>query len=242
MRLELVSVIVPFHNSEPYLAEAVQSILAQTYRPLELLLVDDGSSDGSARIATSLASKHAELRLVHLAENLGPAAARNRGLAEARGSLITFLDADDSMLRERLAWQVRYLTEHPEVDLVLCAEELAVEPDAPPDTIRRRDARGPGPRFHTMSMMVRRRTFKMVGGFDPSYRVAEDLDWLFRAAAAGLVVGKLDRVLTRRRMHLGNLSYRTHEIKAGIIRSLRQRLHERRRNDLPAGQRHHPVL
>lgn len=233
---------MPFHNSEHYLREAVQSILAQTYRPLELLLVDDGSSDGGALFAMSLVSKHVESRLVRLTENLGPAVARNRGLAEARGSLITFLDADDSMLNERLAWQVGYLAEHPGVDLVLCAEELIVEPDAPPDPIRRRDARGPGPRFHTMSMMVRRNTFKIVGGFDPSYRVAEDLDWLFRVSAAGLVVGKLDRVLTRHRMHHDNLSYRTHEIKAGIIRSLRQRLHERRRNDFSAGQRHHPVL
>jgi glycosyltransferase involved in cell wall biosynthesis len=236
-----VSVIVPFHDAERYLGEAVQSVLEQKYRPLELLLVDDGSTDDSARIASLLASQHAEIRVLRLDQNLGPAMARNQGLARARGAFATFLDADDAMLPERLAWQVRYLSEHPGVDLVLGAEELAAEPDAPPEMIRRRRARGPGPRFHIMSMMVRRDAFRVVGGFDPSYRVAEDLDWLFRARAAGLVVGTLDRVLTRHRLHRGNLSYRTHEINAGIIRSLRQRLRERQRHDVPAGQRHHPV-
>lgn len=241
MRPALVSVIVPFHNAERYLGEAVQSVVAQTYRPLELLLVDDACSDGSARVAAGLAATHAEVRLLRLRRNRGPAMARNHGLARARGGLTTFLDADDVMLPERLACQVHYLTEHPGVDLVVCAEELAVEPNAPPEAVRRRRARGAGPRFHIMSMMVRRDAFRRVGGFDPSYRVAEDLDWLFRAAGAGLTVGTLDRVLTRHRLHGGNLSYRTHEIKAGIIRSLRQRVRERTSDGIPAGQRHHPV-
>ena len=237
----LVSVIVPFRDAERYLGEAIESVLAQTYRPLELLLVDDGSADGGVGIASSRASMHAEVRLLRLPESRGPAAARNHGLAHARGDLITFLDADDAMLRERLAWQVRHLAEHPRVDVVLSAEELVLEPDAPPESVRRRHARGPGPRFHTMSMMVRRNAFDRVGGFDPSYRVGEDLDWLFRASAAGLVVAKVDRVLTRHRLHRDNLSHRTHEIKAAIIRSLHTRLLERRRDGSLPGHGHHPV-
>ena len=241
MSPELVSVIVPFHNAERYLGDAVRSVIGQTYRPLELLLVDDGCSDGSARVASDLAAKHPEIRLVRLRRNGGPARARNRGLAQVRGGLTTFLDADDVMLPERLACQVHYLAEHPAVDLVLCAEELAVEPDAPAETVHRRRARGDGPRFHIMSMMVRRDALRRVGGFDPAYRVAEDLDWLFRAKAAGLTVGTLDRVLTRHRLHARNLSYRTHEINAGILRSLRQRVRERTGGESLAGQRHHPV-
>jgi glycosyltransferase involved in cell wall biosynthesis len=240
----LVSVIVPFYNSERYVGEAIRSVLAQTYRPLELLLVDDGSTDDSADIARSLAVAHAELHLLRLPENQGPAAARNRGLADARGDFITFLDADDCMVRERLALQVRYLTERSGVGLVLCAEELVFEPDAPLTSIRRRQSRGPGPRYHMMSMMVRRRALELVGGFDPSYRVAEDLDWLFRASVAGIVVEKIDRVLTRHRLHGNNLSYRTawKEIEAAMIRSLRSRLLERRRDESVTGVGHHPVL
>jgi GT2 family glycosyltransferase len=93
-----------------------------------------------------------------------------------------------------------------------------------------------------MSMMVRRAGLALVGGFDPSYRVGEDLDWLFRAEAAGLHLAKVDRVLTRHRLHRGNLSHRTHEIKSAIIRSLRTRLLERRRDGFVPGHGHHPVL
>ena len=90
MSPDLVSVIVPIHDAERYLGEAVQSVLEQTHRPLELLLVDDGSTDGSASIASTVASQHSELRVLRLHENLGPAVARNRGLAQARAGLDEF--------------------------------------------------------------------------------------------------------------------------------------------------------
>jgi glycosyltransferase involved in cell wall biosynthesis len=237
----LVSVVVPFHDAARYLGDAVASVLAQTYRPWELLLVDDASADDGAAVAAELARTHPDVRLLRLRENRGPAAARNHGLAAARGELITFLDADDAMLPDRLATQVGHLAAHPDTDLVLGAEELTVEPDAPAATGPRQAARGPGPRYHVMSMMARRDAFRRVGGFDASYRVAEDLDWLFRAGAAGLVVGTIDRVLTRHRWHRANLSYRIPEIEAGILRSLRQRLRERQADERPAGQRRHPV-
>jgi glycosyltransferase involved in cell wall biosynthesis len=227
----LVSVIVPFYNAERYLRQAVESVLAQTYRPLELFLVDDASTDGGADIASSMTGTWSEVQLRRLPENQGPAAARNVGLAEVRGDFITFLDADDVMVDDRLALQVGYLTEHPHVDVVLGAEVATIEADAPWELLGRRRSRGSGPHFHIMSMMVRRCAFDRVGGFDPSYRVAEDLDWLFRSSVAGLSVGRIDTILTRHCMHAGNLSYATREIQAGMIRSLRERLHERRRDE-----------
>ena len=132
------------------------------------------------------------------------------------------------MVVDRLALQVGYLTEHPCVDIVLGAEVMTIEADAPRELLARRRSRGPGPHFHTMSMMVRRCAFDRIGDFDPSYRIAEDLDWLFRSAAARLIIGRIDTVLTRHRMHAGNLSYATRQGQAGMIRSLRERLHERR--------------
>jgi glycosyltransferase involved in cell wall biosynthesis len=238
----LVSVITPFYNSERYLADAIDSVLAQTYRPLELLLVDDASTDGSADIARRMVVAHDEVRLLSLSDNLGPAGARNVGLAEARGDFITFLDADDLMLRERVDVQLACLTEHPDLDAVLGAQTVTMEADAPPERVRRHQSRGPRSEFHIMSMMVRRRALDRVGGFDPSYRVAEDLDWLFRASAAHLEIGKIDAVLTRRRVHASNLSHRARDIQAAMIRSLRNRLLERRRDEVAQGHRHHPVL
>jgi glycosyltransferase involved in cell wall biosynthesis len=235
----LVSVIVPFHGSAPYLDEAVRSVLDQTYRPLEVILVSDGSSEVGAEIARRLVAGRAQMRLLHLPDNRGPAAARNRGLEDAAGDFITFLDADDCMVPERIAVQVAHLTDRPQVDIVLGAEELIVEPGAP-STLERREPAGPS--FHTMSMMLRPAALERVGRFDPQYRVAEDLDWLFRASAAGLVIEKLDRVLTRHRLHADNLSYRSGEIKAAIVRSLRRQLVIRRKNPHVSGHGHHPVL
>lgn len=229
MSLPLVSVIVPVYNARRFVGEAIRSVVAQAYRPLELLVVDDASTDGSLDVVRRLAPRCPGLRVLRLPANRGPAAARNRGLAEARGDLVTFLDADDTMVADRLRLQVRYLIARPEVDLVLGAEEPVTEADAPRDLIRRRRSRGSGTRFHIMSMMVRRRALDVVGGFDPTYRVAEDLDWLFRARRAGIMIGTLDRVVTHHRLHAGNLSFRTRDIQAAMIRSLRSRLRERRR-------------
>ena len=228
MTSSLVSVIMPIYNADRYVSEAIQSVLAQSYRSFELLLVDDASTDRSAEIAEDLAATYPAIRLLHLAENRGPAAARNLALVEAEGGYITFLDADDVMPPQRLALQVHYLTAHPDADVIIGAEESVIEADAPRELLRRRRSQGDGTHFYIMSMMMRRRAMGRVGGFDPSYRVAEDLDWLFRASAAGLVVEKMDAVLTLHRLHASNLSVRTRDIQASILRSLRTRLVERR--------------
>jgi glycosyltransferase involved in cell wall biosynthesis len=224
---DLVSVIVAFYNAERFLEDAITSVLVQRYSPLEVILVDDGSTDRSEDLARTLSAGHPEVRLLRSTNNAGPSAARNAGLAEATGNYVTFLDADDVMLPDRLSSQVAYLVDRLDVDLVLCGEEQVLDADAPHDLIRRRRSGAAGLHFHIMSMMVRRSVFDRVGGFEPSLAVAEDLDWLFRAGRAGLVVGKIERVLTRRRMHDRNLSYRTADIQHSMLRSLRHLLHAR---------------
>jgi glycosyltransferase involved in cell wall biosynthesis len=228
-----VSVITPFFNAGPYLTEAVASILAQDYRPLELLLVDDGSTDGSADRAARLAEDSGEIRLLRLPSNQGPAAARNAALREARGELVTFLDADDLMLPGRLSCQTTYLESHPGVDVVVGVAECVLEPGvAPPPWLRGMGATDRHRYHHAMTMLAPRRVFDRVGAFDPSFRVGEDTDWMLRARVAGLVVARVDRVLIRRRIHGANLIYRTEEMRAAIHRTVlrlaRQRLVERR--------------
>ena len=92
----LISVVIPVYNSEKYLAQCVRSVLGQTYGRLELLLVDDGSADGSGELCDSLARGDGRIRVLHQ-ENMGVSAARNRGLREARGELIGFVDSDDAV-------------------------------------------------------------------------------------------------------------------------------------------------
>jgi glycosyltransferase involved in cell wall biosynthesis len=106
----LVSIIIPFYNEERYLEKAAQSVLEQPYKDIELILVDDGSTDRSPAIAQALSSRHANVVLVTI-PNSGPGLARNAGMARASGAYLTFLDSDDILLPEAIGTWVRKITE-----------------------------------------------------------------------------------------------------------------------------------
>jgi glycosyltransferase involved in cell wall biosynthesis len=114
----MVSAIIPFFNRELFLEEAIQSVFAQTHADWELLLVDDGSNDGSTGVARGYAERHPNriFCLEHAGHrNLGPAASRNLGIRYARGEYIAFLDSDDVWMPHKLAWQTTLLKAHPDV-------------------------------------------------------------------------------------------------------------------------------
>ena len=112
----LVSVIIPVHNRPGVLQEAVRSALEQTYRPLEIVIVDDGSSDSTGLVADDLASAHPGVIQVIHQENGGPGVARQRGLEQSRGEYIQFLDSDDLLLPGKFAAQVSALEGQPECE------------------------------------------------------------------------------------------------------------------------------
>jgi glycosyltransferase involved in cell wall biosynthesis len=204
-----VSVVIPFYNAEAYLAEAVHSALAQGAPPLEVLLVDDGSTDGSPALAARLAAGRPAVRRLRLPSNQGPAAARNAALRAARGGLVAFLDADDVMLPDRLAVQTAYLAAHPAVDVVVAGAEYSPEPGtAWPGWLRARLGAAPSIHHDPMTMLAARAVFDRVGLFDPSLRAGEDTEWLLRAGAAGAVIARLDRPVIRRRIHPASLTGR----------------------------------
>ena len=109
----LVSTIIPVYNRTAMLGRAVASVLAQTYRPIEIVIVDDGSTDDTPQFADALAAKHAEVRVLH-ERNGGPGAAREAGRQAARGELIQYLDSDDELLPRKFELQVAGLRAHPE--------------------------------------------------------------------------------------------------------------------------------
>src|SRR2546425_10651809 len=111
-----VSVVIPVYNGEQYLADAIQSVRDQTYQNVEVIVVDDGSTDESADVAKKFGEA---IRYVHQS-NGGVGKARNTGIAAARGAYLAFLDQDDLWLPDKLAVQVAYLDSHPEMGAVYC--------------------------------------------------------------------------------------------------------------------------
>lgn len=114
----LVSVVLPCYDAERFLAQALESLLGQTYGKLEILAIDDGSGDRTAAILAELGARDERIRVLRNAENQGVIRALNRGVAEARGEVIARMDADDVAAPERIERQVAVLAERPEVDLV----------------------------------------------------------------------------------------------------------------------------
>jgi glycosyltransferase involved in cell wall biosynthesis len=234
MSRPLASVVIPSYNSEHYLDEAIESALSQTYAPVETIVVDDGSSDGSVEIA----SRYAGITLIEQ-ENCGPSAARNRGFAASRGEFIAFHDSDDVMTPDKLTVQVGHMLENPAVGCVLAEQELLVEkgaelpfwaegtkvktmmPSRPPELEDE-------PLVHPMTMVVRRETFERVGGFDESMRAAEDFDWMLRAAEEGIEIARLSGVLLRRRVHPASLTQNAAASRAGIFRAFKARIERHR--------------
>jgi glycosyltransferase involved in cell wall biosynthesis len=178
------SVIIPAYNAKQYIAKAIESCLSQTYSPHEIIVVDDGSTDGTAEFAESFPSP---VRVIRLSENMGLPTARNRGVQASTGDWLAFLDADDWFLPEKLERQRRCALENEHAVLIYTAcytSRDGVEAHAqfnPPAVLekmlRYRCA------FHVGTVVLRRDAFDAMGGFDPSLRVDEDWDMWLRLAA-----------------------------------------------------------
>jgi glycosyltransferase involved in cell wall biosynthesis len=192
----LVSVVTPVYNGEALLRETLDSILAQDYEPFEVIVVDDGSTDGSGAIARS----YPTVRYIRQ-ENHGQAAARNAGIAAAQGEFLAFVDADDVILPHKLTVQVGYPLEHPETSGTLGQQEWIDPPARQSRDLAWGDATGVQP----TSIVLRKSTIAEVGGFDPSLRVAEDFDLLIRLREQGHQLVVVPAIVMRRRYHGRNM-------------------------------------
>jgi glycosyltransferase involved in cell wall biosynthesis len=220
----LATIVVAVLNGEQTLARALESALAQTYEPLEVLVVDDGSTDATAEIARSFE----RVRYLHQ-ENSGPSAARNRGIEEARGEYIGFLDADDEALPARMSLQVGFLLEHPEVGCTLGRQEVA-DGGPPPEWVGRDAVFGDLAGVPLMSLVARRESLLELGGFDASLRIAEDRDLLVRMRERGIRIEVVPEVVLRRHFHGRNLSFErsSDPNEHPLLRSLKAKLDRQR--------------
>jgi glycosyltransferase involved in cell wall biosynthesis len=218
----LVSVVMPAFDEEAFIGEALESVLAQTHAPVEMIVVDDGSADRTGAIARELGAR------VLRQPQLGAAAARNAGLAVARGDFWTTFDADDVMTSDALARQVDQLQRHPEWGMVFGLTEAFVTPGEPrPAHWKQTWDDGPFP-WHTGAMLARRELLELVGRFDETLRLAEDMDWIARAKAAGVQAGRGDYLALRYRVHRANTVVDTGAVDRAMLGVLRASARRRR--------------
>ena len=233
--MSLISIVIPVYNAAPYLELAVRSVLHQNV-PLEIIIVDDGSTDESAVIARRLAAAHEEITLIEQ-ENRGVSAARNVGIARARGKFFGFLDADDEYTQGALEFLARELEllrrERGELAMVfgdvrylwLCPSESIWKPE------------GEVAEACMMGLTcVTRAALETVGGFDEELRGFEDMDWQLRAQDGGVAVKKHERVVLLYRQHLTNIT-RNLELMASernnaLRKNVRRRI-ARRKTKIP---------
>jgi glycosyltransferase involved in cell wall biosynthesis len=221
-----ITCVIPVFNGARYLGEALDSVIAQDVADLEIVVVDDGSTDDTAAVLETYRDR---VRVVRQ-DNRGPAAARNRGVEEASGEFLCFHDADDLWVPERLRRQLAVFDERPETDLCLgmvqnfWMPEVEAEARAYAGTPFSR----PAPGFIFPTLVTRRDTWDRVGAIDPSLRAGEDNDWFLRARDAGLVEYVLPDVVLRRRLHANNLTRRDLASREALLRNMKASLDRRR--------------
>ena len=229
----LVSCIVPVFNGERYLAEALDSIVAQQYEPLEIIVADDGSTDGTAAIVRSYGKR---VRVVRQS-NSGAPAARNLGLQVARGELIAFLDSDDLWHRDKLARQTARFAARPELEVSVTHVQTFWIPELRDEAERFRDhpLSQPQPGYVTITMLARRALFERVGAFNATLTVGDPMEWFVRAAEHGAVMELLPDTLAYRRLHRHNLSWEagasrrmTTAMQEAVLRVVKESLDRRR--------------
>lgn len=220
----LVSVVIPVFNGEAFLREAVQSVLVQKYSPVEIIIVDDGSTDGTETVARSLPGPVRYLQQT----NKGPAAARNRGIEYTQGSLIAFADADDLWPEAKLELQLPYLINDPAIEIVLGRiQQVRLSKTVDGET-KAEELAEPAFSVNLGSAVIRKSVFERVGMFDETMRYSEDVDWFMRAREVGAAIVTIDAVTLLYRQHEQNMTRGKSTSELNVLKALKRSLDRRR--------------
>jgi glycosyltransferase involved in cell wall biosynthesis len=189
-------------NAEQYVAEAINSVLSQTYKNIELICVNDKSTDSSLSILESFGNK---IIFINNEDNCGTAESRNKGVRLARGEFLAFIDNDDIWESHKLEVQMNQFNNNPDLDVSISYMQCFISPElseevknlryCPPDPI---------PGYIPSTILVKRASVEKAGYFESQWKNGESVAWLFKAKEAGLNFGIVDDVLVQRRIHETN--------------------------------------
>lgn len=212
MKNKLVSIIVPAYNVEKYITETIDSIINQTYANIEIIIVNDGSSDTTPNIIDLYAKKDSRIKVIHQ-ENKGLSGARNTGLLTATGEYLCIFDADDIMVTNKIERQVNFLEMNHDIDIVYSNLIHFFDGQKKEYVLDiKKISRSPyrelleGNFINPNTILMKSHVFLTCGTFDESLRSAEDWDYFLTIARNNFIFGYVDEYLTRYRMRKTSLS------------------------------------
>ena len=228
-----VSVVIPVYNGAIYLGEAIDSIIQQTYLPSEIVVVDDGSTDGSGDLIQQIAfNVPIQIRYVYQT-NQGVGVARNKGVNIASGSWVAFLDQDDIWLPTKLARQVEVIERQPEAEIVIVKQRFfMINGFSQPHWVRpglcQRELTG----FTPSAIFAKRSLFSRIGLFEEAIKLASDTDWIARLFEANVPIFTVDEVLLLHRIHPQNQSRFVATSHREILDIVRRSVHRKQELEL----------
>ncbi len=221
----LVSVVIPTYNGQRYIVPTLDSVLAQKHRPLEILVVDDGSTDSTAQIVRDYAP---EVRLIEQ-ERRGHPAARNAGIRAAGGEFLGFLDHDDLWSADKLELQLATFSRNRELDLVFGHIQNFFTPEMKEEERQRIAVPLQAlPGLLQGSMLTRRRSFDLVGPFREDRGMGDFLDWYGRAMLVQMKIEMLAETVVHRRIHANNYQRTYKDQRREYLRAVKDLLDRRR--------------
>ena len=224
----LMSVIIPVYNCEKYLSEAIESVMAQAYSPVELIVVDDGSTDNSAEVARRFKDK---LRYVYQSHS-GAGAARNQGIRSASGDFFAFLDADDIWVQDKLSRQAALFEANPSLDMVFGYIRQFHTPELK-ESLQEKIyfAQEVMPGYSCGTMLIKKESFFRVGLFDIERSMGEFIDWYLKAIDLKLHSLMLPEVVMQRRLHESNMGVRLQGSRSEYVKIVKASLDRRRKKE-----------
>jgi len=226
LRQPLISVILPVYNGEKYLAESMQSIFNQDYSPLEIIVVDDGSTDGTAKIIAG----HTKKVHYYYQHNQGPAAARNLGIRMSTGDFITFIDADDLWPDEKLFVQMKCFEDFPEVEIVQGHVRRIMLPNNSRNSNTREDLDIQFINSNLGAMIIKRSVFGKIGYFNEELTYHSDTDFWLRARESGIYIFVQPSVALIYRIHDENHTRGKDTLSLGFTGILKRSIDRRRKS------------
>lgn len=228
---ESISVVIPVYNAEKYLADAVESVLQQTIPPSEIILVDDGSTDSSVKVAEKFIP---DIILIKQ-QNKGISGARNTGIRRAKGDILAFIDNDDLWPPDHIEQLLTLLQERKELHMAFGYVQQFISGDIEGKSGRIPEGQEIMPGYVAGASLTKKMVFDNVGLFDENLVLAEYIDWFARAKEAGYLYDIIDQIVLKRRIHNHNIGIQKrahiHDYTKVLMASIkRKRENEKREN------------